>query len=102
MPRSTLALYFQRILLQPQSLNLCSWVYTRLETYFFRLRLAGAAPEAAAFSTPSRSKGEGGQRAASLEARPACRRGKGRGGRPVVPFCVSQPVVDRQLEESLQ
>jgi len=60
---------FQHILLQPQSLDLCSWVYTRLESYFVRLRVAAAAPEAAACSTPSRIKGEGGQRAASLEAR---------------------------------
>jgi len=84
---------FQRILLQPQSMNLCSWVCTRLETYCVGLRVTAAAPEAAAYSTPSQSKVEGGQRA--LEARPVCRRGKGRGGRPVVPFCVSQPVVDR-------
>jgi len=70
--------------------------------YFVGLRVAAAAPEAAACSTPSQGKVEGGQRAALLEARPVCRRWKGRGGRPVVPFCVSQPVVDRQLEELLQ
>jgi len=39
---------------------------------------------------------------ASLEACPVCRRGQGRGERPDFPFCVSQPVFDRQLEESLQ
>jgi len=77
-------------------------VYARLETYFVRLRVAAAAPEVAACSTPFRSKGEGGHGAASLEALPVFRRGKGRGGRPVVPFCASQPVVDRQLEKSLQ